>query len=71
MGRIYIVQNETVSQKPGLRIYRRIDVRKNCLLCHGEKNRRPDFIKEKYPEDRAFDFKEGDLRGMYSVWIKI
>jgi hypothetical protein len=33
------------------------------------KNNRPEFIKNKYPQDLAFDFKEGDLRGMYSVFI--
>src|SRR3970040_752954 len=35
-----------------------------CLACHGPKDKRPQFIVDKYPEDRAYDFKTGDLRGM-------
>ena len=38
-----------------------------CLACHGSKDKRPFFIVDKYPEDRAFDFKTGDLRGMVEV----
>lgn len=38
-----------------------------CLACHGPKDKRPQFIIDKYPEDRAYDFKTGDLRGMLEV----
>lgn len=38
-----------------------------CLACHGSKDSRPKFIVDKYPEDRAYDFKTGDLRGMVEV----
>jgi hypothetical protein len=41
-----------------------------CLTCHGEVLD-PDVasrIKEMYPEDRAIDFKVGDLRGVF--WIE-
>ncbi len=38
-----------------------------CLACHGPKEKRPEFIVDKYPEDRAYDFKTGDLRGMVEV----
>ena len=38
-----------------------------CLACHGSKDKRPKFIIDKYPEDRAYDFKTGDLRGMVEV----
>jgi hypothetical protein len=48
---------------------RRIDVEPSCLACHGTKASRPAFVKENYPADRAFDFKAGDLRGMYAVFI--
>lgn len=44
-----------------------IYVEKACLACHGDKDKRPAFIKEKYPNDRAYGFKEGDLRGIISV----
>ncbi len=46
----------------------RIQVASSCLACHGEKSARPTFIKEKYPKDRAFGFKVGDLRGVYTVF---
>ena len=48
-------------------IYVRIPMAQSCLHCHGEKSSRPDFIKKKYPKDRAFDFKPGELRGLYRV----
>ena len=38
-----------------------------CLACHGSKEKRPQFIVDKYAEDRAYDFKTGDLRGMVEV----
>jgi hypothetical protein len=53
----------------GTRYYRRINVEASCLACHGAKGSRPEFVQNKYPEDRAFDFNVGDLRGMYSVFI--
>lgn len=53
----------------GTRYFRRIVVESACLACHGEKDRRPQFIKDGYPDDRAFGFSAGDLRGIYSVFI--
>jgi hypothetical protein len=47
--------------------YRRINVEASCLKCHGAKASRPDFVKQRYPEDKAYDFEVGDLRGMYRV----
>ncbi len=49
--------------------YRRITVQTTCLACHGEKEQRPDFIKIKYPDDLAHGFKDGDLRGIFSVTV--
>jgi hypothetical protein len=49
------------------RYFRRIVVDQPCLACHGDKDARPAFIKSKYPDDRAFGFGAGDLRGVYSV----
>ena len=40
-----------------------------CLACHGEKEKRPAFVKKKYPEDLAHGFKAGDLRGIIEVMI--
>ncbi len=53
----------------GMRYFRRIVIEEACLACHGAKDARPQFIKDGYPEDRAFDFQVGDLRGLYSVFV--
>lgn len=44
-----------------------IYVESACLACHGEKKARPEFIIAKYPEDKAYGFKTGDLRGIIIV----
>jgi hypothetical protein len=59
----------TAEQGAGVNYYRRIDVQASCLACHGSKDSRPAFVKDKYPNDKAFNFKPGDLRGMYAVYI--
>jgi len=61
----------TVDGKNFKRYVRPIYVEPACLACHGEKETIPDFIKKKYPEDKAFGFKEGDLRGIMEVWIPV
>jgi hypothetical protein len=40
-----------------------------CLACHGKKNERPSFIVKKYEQDKAFDFKTGDIRGIIAVMV--
>jgi hypothetical protein len=59
----------TAEQGAGVNYYRRIDVQPSCLACHGSKDSRPAFVKDNYSNDKAFDFKPGDLRGMYAVYI--
>lgn len=49
------------------RYTRPIYVESACLACHGEADARPAFIKAKYPDDKAYGFKTGDLRGIISV----
>lgn len=61
--------HETIDGQPGTRYYRRINVEASCLACHGQKDQRPQFVQDKYPQDRAYDFEVGDLRGMYSVFM--
>jgi len=68
--RAYLVEERTVDGVLGWQIYRRIVVRESCLHCHGSVDSRPEFIKAKYPKDKAHSFKAGDLRGLYSVWLK-
>lgn len=55
--------------REGVRYFRRITVERACLACHGSKEERPAFVKEDYPEDRAYGFEVGDLRGVYSVFV--
>lgn len=51
----------------GKRLFVRIPVVQSCLHCHGDNKARPDFIRKRYPDDKAFDFKPGDVRGVYSI----
>jgi len=60
---------ETLEGQEGTRYYRRINVEASCLACHGSKNSRPQFVKDTYPQDLAYDFHVGDLRGMYAVFM--
>jgi hypothetical protein len=60
---------ETLDKQTGTRYYRRINVEASCLACHGLKDRRPQFVKDGYPQDLAYNFQVGDLRGMYAVFI--
>lgn len=40
-------------------------VEKYCLACHGKREEAPKLIREKY--DTAWNYKEGDLRGLLSI----
>jgi hypothetical protein len=62
-------ERETLNGQEGTRYYRRINVEASCLACHGAEDSRPQFVKENYPQDRAYDFNVGDLRGMYAVFL--
>lgn len=52
-----------------------IYVERACLACHGEKgNIKPairQYLERKYPFDKAFDYKEGELRGGISISIPL
>lgn len=67
---LFLIYKQKRNDKNGFQIFRRIDVKNSCLHCHGPESKLPDFIKKKYPNDLANNFKPGDLRGAYSVWIK-
>ncbi|WP_218827737.1 Tll0287-like domain-containing protein [Rubricoccus marinus] len=55
---------------PGGRLYaRRITVTAGCAACHGPRDDRPAFVAERYPDDRAYGFQPGDLRGVYAVFV--
>ena len=54
-----------------LRYMKAIVVQKKCLTCHGQVDAIPVEVKEAidtlYPEDEATWYKEGDIRGAFSV----
>lgn len=62
-------EREIIDGQDGTRYYRRINVEASCLVCHGGKVNRPQFVKDNYPQDLAYDFNVGDLRGMYAVFM--
>lgn len=64
-----VILTTTMNGRPGVRYMRRITIESSCLLCHGDIASRPAFVTANYPQDRAFGFKVGDLRGAYSVFI--
>lgn len=49
--------------------FKRISTDQKCLACHGMAKSTPKFIKKKYPNDKAINFLQGDLRGLYHVEI--
>jgi hypothetical protein len=55
--------------REGVRYFRRIVVEEACLACHGAGDDRPAFVRQNYPDDRAYDFGVGDLRGVYAVFL--
>lgn len=57
-----------------LRLLRPIQVGKTCLTCHGDPAAIDPEVKkllaERYPEDRATGYREGDFRGAVSVIVR-
>ncbi|SFV60095.1 Cytochrome c family protein [hydrothermal vent metagenome] len=54
------------------RVYKPLTIKKVCLKCHGS-NISPEvsnIIKEKYQNDKAIGYKEGDFRGVIVAEIK-
>ena len=63
-----------ITETEGRKVYRYmkpISVSAECLTCHGNSSEIPEevqlLIKEKYPVDKARDYKAGDLRGAVSI----
>jgi len=61
--------NTIVMDQSYNRLVMPIFVKKSCLLCHGAGDKRPAFIVKRYPQDKSFGFKEGDIIGVISVYI--
>jgi hypothetical protein len=59
----------------GVDYYAPIIIKEACLKCHGIpgetlSEEHHTFIKGLYPNDKAFGYKEGDLRGIWSINFK-
>jgi hypothetical protein len=63
------------NNKKVFRFMKPIVTAKSCLQCHGNpeqiKPEVKEILKEKYPNDIAFGYKEGDVRGAVSVKINL
>jgi len=66
-----------IVEEDGVKYFRYLSpilIKPPCLSCHGKKeNLSPAVLKAlkvKYPEDKAFGYSNGDLRGAFSVIIK-
>ena len=53
----------------GFRYMKAIPTKGLCLTCHGENIQEPlkETLSELYPQDNATGFKEGDLRGAFTI----
>ncbi len=63
---------KVVEEGDTTRVYKSLFVQKACLKCHGT-SVSPEIttlIKEGYPDDKAIDLFEGDLRGVIVAEIK-
>lgn len=68
--KLYPIVEEDEAGKP--HFYAPINVQQKCLSCHGiigesMKHEADSILKILYPNDRATGFKEGDLRGIWSI----
>lgn len=60
----------TLNGKKAFRYMKAIPVGKVCLTCHGSKisGQVATAINDRYPEDQATGYKEGELRGAFSLF---
>lgn len=65
----YVTQEEIWESQKGTSLIKPIYITEGCLVCHGAQAKIPPFIKSKYPKDQALDFKIGELRGIFWVWL--
>jgi outer membrane murein-binding lipoprotein Lpp len=63
-----------VPQRKEIHYFKPIIIQPMCLNCHGSRDQvQPSTlarIQNKYPNDQAIDYKEGDLRGVWHVIFK-
>ncbi|GAB1443855.1 DUF3365 domain-containing protein [Ignavibacteriales bacterium] len=65
---------ERTANSRTLHLAKPILLAEECVVCHGTEEQIPKNIKklivEKYPDDKAVNFKPGDLRGLVTVKMK-
>ena len=63
-----------VDMNDTFRVYKSLPMHKPCLVCHGDKDKMPqkmkDMISKKYPNDLATGLKEHEFRGVIVSEIK-
>lgn len=59
----------TTGEDGKIHFYAPIKVKELCLTCHGDALAKPvdSILKIKYPNDKATGYKEGELRGIWSI----
>lgn len=62
----------SLDQEGSPNYYAPIRIQQQCLMCHGTLNKElspsiDSILKVKYPEDVAVGYKEGELRGIWSI----
>ncbi len=66
-----IFEIDEINGKKAIRYMKPIVTKTVCLNCHGDDNHvKPEvqkLLKEKYPDDPARNYKEGDVRGAISI----
>jgi len=62
---------DKISGQRMLRYLIPLHIEEACLKCHSAKETIPEIIQKDYPEDRATDYRFGDLRGAISVAVPI
>jgi hypothetical protein len=72
LDRSEMILPEVVDGEKYAVFYAPIILQDMCLKCHGSKTEMVhyDVIQSFYPDDMAFDYRQGDLRGMWSVTFK-
>lgn len=71
-GKKLPLTSQYIDQRDQFHYFKPIMMQTMCLNCHGDKSLqiKPEVwqtIKNKYPSDLAFDYREGELRGIWHI----
>ena len=69
--KVSLIENVKIDEKDAIIYSKPIFIEAPCLNCHGSSEQISaevaEFLKNKYPNDKATDYNIGDLRGVISV----